>query len=176
MRVYVAEPAAGTPVYERCSFNPRVPIGVQVERAGVRAIVSVTWHFGRGYVEAQYDLPPGTTIVLQDNAVMLDRRDGRPAEALRFPGVSPAGPASNSDRPESTALRKLMLPVETPLVGGRSGPSWNKHYWIAARLGADPTGDVWITLPPFTIDGTPERLPEIHFSRRWMIAVVGPNC
>jgi hypothetical protein len=173
--VYVAEPGEGTPVYENCSLTPELPIGVKVHQSRLQAIVSVVPLQG-GLVRVQFDVPDGATVILRENTIRIDAKDGTPAHFAAIAHVNPAAPARS---PETPAMEKLVLPVDAPLRGGRGSlgaASSDKHYWVAAPVGGAIPGDVWITLPLLDIDGTPTRFDEIHFVRRFAVGRAPFNC
>lgn len=176
MQAYVADAAEGSPVYEQCSFNSSVPVGVKVAQPGIEAVVSIVQHTGRGFVAVQFDVPPGKTLVLRRDSIRIDARNAEPAVQATIANINPARPAVYDDPP---AIRKLLLPVDTPLQGGRinaGAASSNKHYWIAAPFEGWLAGDVWITLPTFTINGVEASFREIQFHRRFMIGTALFNC
>jgi hypothetical protein len=176
MHVYVADGAEGSLVYERCSLNPEVPAGVKVRQANLHAIISVVQDRDRALVGVRFDVPEGTTLVLRERAIKIDARDRAAARVARFPNVNPAAPARFQ---ESTAIQKLLLPVDTPLRGGRVGTgstSSDKHYWIAAPFEGRLASDVWVTLPEFETESGPSRFPEVHFSRRFVVGQALFNC
>ncbi len=179
MHFYVADEAAGSLVYSTCSFNKHVPLAVSLEREGVRAIVKLVEQDTRGFVEVRFDVPPGKTLVFRDHVVRIDRRDSRPVLEASIPNVSKVDTPHINSYSELPGVRKLMLPVGTPLEGGRivMGPmSSDRHYWIAARVDAEAADDVWVTLPSITVNGAPADLAEIHFKRRLLVAVATINC
>ena len=137
--VYVAEPGEGTPVYEACSLTPELPIGVEVHQSRLRAIVSIVPLQG-GLVRVQFDIPEGATVVLRENTIRVDAKDGTPARFAAIAHVNPAAPARS---PETPAMQKLVLPVDAPLQGGRvrlGAASSDKHYWVAAPVGGGDPG------------------------------------
>ena len=173
--VYVAAPGEGTPVYEDCSLTPELPIGVKVQQSRFQAIVSVVPLQG-GLVRVQFDVPAGATLVLRENTIRIDAKDGTPARFAAIAHVNPAAPARS---PETPAMQKLVLPVDAPLRGGsvRLGvASSDRYYWIAVPVGGAIPADVWITLPLLDIDGAPTRFNEIHFVRRFVVGRALFNC
>jgi hypothetical protein len=176
MQVYVSDGAQGSAVYERCSFNPEVPLGVKLEQAGVHAIISVVQHWDHALVGVRFDVPRGTTLVLRENTIKVDARDGVAPRVAPFPNVNPAAPALF---PESPAIQKLVLPVDTPLRGDTSrmgNTSYDRHYWIAAPLQGLLAPEVWVTLPEFATDSGPSGFPEVHFIKRFVIGQALFNC
>jgi len=176
MHVYVADEAAGSPVYELCSFNPDVPVGVKVEVPGLEAVVSVTEEGDHGVVRVRFDVPEGRTLILRETVVRIDARNAEPALSASIPNVNPAAPARY---PETEAMQKLLLPVDAPLPGGRLNLgrfSSDRHYWVAARVHGRLADDVWITLPAFSLDGVVAGFPELHFQRRLMVGRALFNC
>lgn len=176
MHVYVADEAAGSSVYERCSFNPNVPAGVKVAVPGLEAVVSVTEEGGHGVVRVRFDVPEGRTLILRQAVVRIDARNAEPVLSASIPGVNPAAPARY---PETEAMQKLLLPVDAPLPGGRldlGRLSSDRHYWIAAHVQGRLADDVWIALPAFSLDGVAAGFPELHFHRRFMVGTALFNC
>jgi hypothetical protein len=174
---YVPDAADGKVVYAYCRLNSHVPVGVEVTREGVQTIVSLARNDGRDYVELQFDVPAGKTVVLQSNALELDRGDSQPAQESVFPNVSLVDtPIVNSQAP---SMQSLMLPIGAPLVGATFGPgpsSPNKNFWLATYVDTLSAHDVWITLPAFTINGTPVRLDRFHMQRRLLVIIALINC
>ena len=172
--VYVADAGAGTPVYERCSLTPELPIGVKLERLHLRAIVSIVDQQG-GLVRVQFDIPEGTVVSLRESIIRIDTKDGTAPRMAPIANINPVAPARY---PETPVMEKLAMPVDAPMRGGRlqmgSGSS-DKHYWIAAPLEGLPA-DVWITLPELSVNGAPTKWDEIHFVRRDAIGLGGFNC
>jgi hypothetical protein len=174
--VYVPDAAGGAPVYERCSLTPDLPAGVRLERSGLHAIVSVAHTQGVNQVQVQFDVPEGLTLVLREHAIVVDARDGGAPRRATIAHINPVAPARY---PETPVFQKLVLPVDTPLRGGRieaGNLSSDRHYWIAAPVEGDLDGDIWISLPEFSVDGTPARFPEIKFTRRFTIGRGLFNC
>ena len=173
--VYVADAADGAPVYERCSLNPDVPVGVRVDRPGLQAIVSLVQERDGGFVAVRYDLAEHHTLQLLQDVITIDARDGQPPRSAPVPHVNPSGPASH----EPPAVLPGVLPVDATLQGARirlGDVSFDRHYWIAGRFGGRIADDVRVTLPRFSLDAVPNELPAIHFSRRAMIARGLFNC
>jgi hypothetical protein len=175
MHVYVAEAGAGAPVYERCSLTPTIPLEVKVEQPRLEAFVSVVSEQGH-LVRVRFDIPEGTTAILRESTIRIDARDGTVPRLAPVASVNPVAPARY---PETEAIQRLVLPVDTPMRGGRLSlgtASSNKHYWIAAPFADPPSGDVWITLPELSVDGSPARFDEIHFIRRLAVGLGLFNC
>jgi hypothetical protein len=175
-QVYVPDAAEGAPVYERCSLTPDLPAGVKLERSGLHAIVSIAHSQGVNQVQVQFDVPEGLTLVLREHAIALDARDGGAPRRATIPHINPVAPARY---PETPAIQKLVLPVDTPMRGGRidaGNLSSDRHYWIAAPVNGDLGSEIWISLPEFSVDGTPARFPEIKFTHRFTIGRGSFNC
>jgi hypothetical protein len=173
--VYVADAGAGTPVYERCSLTPELPIGVKVERAHLQAIVSIV-HQQANLVRVQFDIPEGTIVSLRESSIRIDVKDGTVPRLAPIANVNPVAPARY---PETPVIQKLVMPVDAPMRGGRlqmGSASSDKHYWIAAPFEGLTADDVWITLPELSVDGVPTKLDEIHFVRRRAIGLGRFNC
>lgn len=174
-QVHVPDASAGQPVYERCSLTPDLPFGVRLAALHLQAVVSVEKQQG-GLVRVQFDIPDGTTVGLRENTIRIDARDGTAPRRVPIAGINPVAPARY---PETPIIQKLVLPIDTPMRGGRlqmDDRSSDRHYWIAAPLGEALEGDVWITLPELSIDGTKTRFAEIHFVRRLAIGLGRFNC
>ena len=176
MQVYVADAAEGTPVFESCSLTPDLPAGVKLERSGVHAIVSIARSGGGNLLRVQFDVPEGLTLILREREIGIDAGDGGAPRRATIPNVNPAAPARY---PETSVIQKLVLPVDTPLRGGRihAGTlSSDRHYWIAAPIDGDLGREVSISLPELSVNGTPARFPEIRFTRRVAIGRGFFNC
>jgi hypothetical protein len=176
MHVYVSDALEGAQVYERCSLTPDLPVGVKLERSGIHAVVSIAYRQGGNQVQVQFDVPKGVTLVLREHTIrVLAQEGGAPRETM-IPHINPAAPARY---PETPVIERLVLPVDTPLPGGHTNLgklSFDKHYWIAAPIEGDLHGDVWVSLPEVSVNGTPVRFPEIKFSRRFTIGRALFNC
>lgn len=175
-QVYVPDGAEGTVVYERCSLTPDLPAGVKLEHSGLHAIVSIGRSQGVNQVRVRFDVPEGSTVVLREHAIAVDARDGRTPRRATIAHINPVAPARN---PETPAIEKRVLPVDTPLRGGRMEAgtlSFDRHYWIAAPVEGDLDGDIWISLPEVLLDGMPMRFPEVRFTRRFAIGRGLSNC
>lgn len=175
---YVADPTPGTPIYESCSLNSSVPVGVALEVKGVRANVSLIRNNEGGFVEVRFDVPVGTILVLEDDVLKVDRRSGQKVERAKIPNISLADRAIFSSYHPSPALEKYMVPVGTPLVGSDRviiERHRGLHFWVAARADID-ANDVWVTLPSFTINGVSVDVAELHFHRKRIFAIAPLNC
>ena len=174
--VYVADAASGTPVYESCSLTPELPAGVKLERAGLLAIVSIAHQQGVNVVRVQFDIREGSTVVLREQAIKIDARDGSAPREAPIPHINPAAPARF---PETPVIQKLVLPADAPLRGGRlraGALAFDKHYWIAAPIDGDLAPDIWVSLPEVAVNGASARFPEIHFQREFAIGRGFFNC
>jgi len=153
-----------------------LPAGVKLERSGVHAIVSIARSEGVDLVRVQFDVPEGLTLVLREDAIGIDARDGGVPRHATIPHINRAAPARY---PETPVIQKLVLPVDPPLRGGRihAGTlSSDRHYWIAAPVEGDLGREIWISLPGLSVDGTPARFPEIKFTRHFTIGRGSFNC
>ena len=115
--VYVAEPGEGTPVYEACSLTPELPIGVAVRQSRLQAIISIVPLQG-GLVRVQFDVPEGATVVLRENTIRIDAKDGTPARFAAIADVNPAAPAS---RPSHRSGSCSRAGAPSRLQGCRTG-------------------------------------------------------
>jgi hypothetical protein len=130
-------------------------------------------------VDVQLEIPEGKTVVLRTYAIKLDRRDSRPARESVLPNINPVGPAIVTSYSRDPAWQKVMLPMNTQLVGSTTADHamvLHKNFWFAAYIEPASAQDIWITLPEFTINGIPVGLEDIHFQRRLMILVALINC
>jgi hypothetical protein len=179
MTVYVPDAQSGQPVYSTCSFNKAVPVGVELVVSGVRATVSVVEIDWRGYVELRLDVPAASTVLLDDGLIAIDDRSAGRIESASFPRVSLVdGPIRNIDS-VAPALRQFMQPISAPLVGAHiemANVSFDRHFWMAARLAQRPPNEFWLTLPAFRVNGVPARFPQLHFTRRTTLGVALMNC
>ena len=175
VHVYVADDEAGTSVYERCSLTPSMPVGVKLALPRLEAVVSVVPE-QEHLVRVRFDIPESTTVVLRESTIRIDARDGTAPRFAAFASVNPAAPARLY---ETEAIQRLVLPVDSPLRGGRvnlGAASFNKHYWVAAPFADTAPGDVWITLPKLTINGSPPRFNDVHFVRHLALGLGLFNC
>jgi len=174
--VYVPDTTAGVLVYERCSLTPDLPAGVELQRSGLRAMVSLAHSEGMDQVKVRFDVPEGMTLLLSDRAIAVDARDGRTPRRATIPHINPV---ASVRYPETPVIQDLVLPVDAPMRGGRINAgnlSSDRHYWIAAPITAGLERDIWISLPELLIDGTRARFPEIRFTRRFAIGRGSFNC
>jgi hypothetical protein len=173
--VYVADAGAGMPVYERCSLTPELPMGVNVQRLHLQAIVSLVYQQGN-FVKVQFDIPEGTTVILRESTIQIDVKDGTAPRLGPIAGINPVAPARY---PETPMIQKFVWPVDAPMRGGRlqmGSNSSDKHYWIAAPFEDLSAEDVWVTLPELVVDGVSTKFEEIHFVRRFAIGLGTFNC
>lgn len=179
MQVYSPDASAGQIVYSSCALNSQVPVGVRVAAADVDATVSLARHSGRSYVEMRLDVPEGKTVVLQDAIVKVATADPQASSQAEFPVVSLVDtPIVNNDSAEP-AVRQFRLSTTAPLVGRRiqaGKTSFNRHFWLATYVETTSAREVWLTLPSFTVNGTPASLPRLHFLRQAVLAMAVFNC
>jgi hypothetical protein len=174
---YVADVPKDSVVYASCPANKHVPVGALFTVDGVHATVGLFRAGNRDYVEVQFDVPPGTTLTLQSAVLKLTH--GTVTNDSVIPNVSIGNYRIEDRYSTNPAMQKDMPPATTPMVGGRVGEGEfesDKHYWLATYVDAAKADDVWITLPPFSINGTPERLDPIHFKRRLITIIAMINC
>ncbi|VTU46649.1 hypothetical protein SRS16P3_00361 (plasmid) [Variovorax sp. SRS16] len=177
--LYVADATQGKIIDYACSINKGVPEGIEVEMQGLHAQVKLVQAFSQGYLEVRLDVPPGMTVQLDDATATITRADGRPALSAQYPNISLVDSPGINSFSGSPALAKYMVPVRTPLVGGRmviGRQAWDKHYWMAARFGMQEASDVSVTLPDFTINGTPAQFPVLRFHRELFVLLAPFNC
>ena len=89
--VYVPDATEGVPVYEKCSLTPDLPAGVELQRWGLRAIVSLAHSQGVDQVQVRFDVPEGMTLLLSDHAIAVDARDGQTPRRATIPDINPDG-------------------------------------------------------------------------------------
>lgn len=174
---YVADVPSQSIVYATCPANKHVPVGALFVVDEVRATVGLLRAGNRDYVEVQFDVPPGRTLTLQSDVLQLTR--GSVSHDSVIPNVSLGNYRIEDRYSTNAAVQKDMLPATAPMVGGTVGSgatTSDKHYWLAAYVDAARADDVWITLPPFTINGTPGLIEPIHFKRRWITIIAMINC
>ena len=161
---------------QRCSLTPDLPVAVKLERSGLHAIVSIARRQGMNQVHVRFDVPEGMTLVLHEHAIVLDTRHASGPRRAMISHINPVAPARE---PETPAIDKLVLPVDTPMRGGRMEAghvSFDRHYWIAAPIERELEGDVWLTLPEVLVDGEPIRFPEVRFAPRFTVGTGFVNC
>jgi len=176
--LYEPDAAQGTVLYAACTLNSQVPAGLRVTVAGVAAQVSLSRHAGRDVVEARFDVPPGRTLQLQHGTVAFDTDRPRSSGRVEFGVVSLVDtPIVNNANP-APGMEKYHLPVTAPLPGGMAMPGGrvDRHFWLASYLDLADADEVWLSLPPFTVDGSPATLPRLHFRRRYVVVGAVLNC
>jgi len=174
--VYVPEAGEGAPIYESCSLTPELPAGIKLRHAGLRAIVSIARSQEVNLVRVQFDVPEGSTLVLLEHLIRVAGTNGNAVRWATIPHINPAAPARY---PETPAIEKLVLPVDTLLRGGRMDTGSlrvDRHYWIAAPFEGDLGREISVSLPEFSFDGAPARFPDIRFTRQFAIGGAFLNC
>jgi len=174
---YVADVPEDSLVYASCPANKHVPVGALFTVDGVHATVGLFRAGDRDYVEVQFDVPPGKTLTLQSDVLKLTQ--GSLTRDSVVPNVSTDNYRIEDRYSTNPALQKGMLPATAPMVGGTVGTGAlisDKHYWLATYVDAAAADDVWITLPPFSINGSPAGLEPIHFKRRLIMIIAMINC
>ncbi len=101
-------------------MNGHLPEGIVFTREGVQVTVRLGKNHGRDYVDVQLEIPEGKTVVLRTYAIKLDRRDSRAARESVLPNINPVGPAIVTSYSRDPAWQKVMLPMNTQLVGSTS--------------------------------------------------------
>jgi len=174
--VYVPDAVAGVLIYESCSLTPELPAGVKLQYSGLHAIVSIARSQDVNLVRVQFDVPDGSTLVLLEDFIKITENAEKRTRLATIPDINPAAPARY---PETPAIQKLVLQVDSPLRGGRlhAGTlSFDRHYWIAAPVERDLGSEASLSLPEFSFNGTPARFPDIRFTRRLAIGSAFFNC
>src|SRR5581483_1058823 len=166
---YVADVPDGELVYASCPLNKHVPTGVLFERDGVHVEVSIDKDLRRDYIEVRLDVPDGKTVVLQNGTVTLRRDRSQVTHESEFPNVSLVSAPIINSYSHAPRAEERLLPIRTPLVGEHFNDgalSWDKHFWLATYVDTGSAEDIWVTLPAFTINGTPTNVAPLHFRRR----------
>jgi hypothetical protein len=174
---YVADVPEDSLVYAYCPMNKRVPVGALFTVDDIHATVGLFRAGDRDYVEVQFDVPPGKTLTLQSDVLKLTH--GSVTNDSVIPNVSMGNYRIEDRYKTSPSVQNGMVPATTPMIGGRVGQGAyesDKHYWLAAYVDAAKADDVWVTLPPFTINDTPTRIEPIHFKRRIIVIIAMINC
>lgn len=179
IHVYAPRVPGAQIVYSSCAFNSHVPVGVLVAAASVEARVSLATHNGRPYVEARFDIPEGSTVILRGSTVLVETANPHSSSQAEFPVVSLVDTPIINNYSSVPGAQQWRLPTTAPLVGQRMQAghvSFNRHFWLATYVEAASASDVWLTLPQFTVNGTPASLPRLHFHRESVVAVALINC
>jgi hypothetical protein len=178
-QVYAPDVPGAKVVYSSCAFNSHVPIGVSVGAAGIEALVSLSSHEGRPYVEVRLDIAEGKTVTLQNGTIEIATTDPQSSGRAAFAVVSLVdAPIVNNYSPVP-GLQEQRLAITAPLVGQSlvvGNVSFNRHFWLATYIETASAQDVWLTLPRFTINGVEASLPPLHFRRKPMLVVAVINC
>ena len=178
---YVPEAGGGRVVYSACSFNKHVPEGVAYSIQEVEVIVKLRSTENRLYVEAQFVVPSGNVVRLQDARVQYSWKGSETTGVSLFPKVSRVDNPIVNMNSDIAANQKLMMAVLEPLVGenfetGSGGRPVSRNFWTAAHVDGPASGEIRVTLPPLEVNGVAVRVPEIHFRRTPMVAVALVNC
>jgi hypothetical protein len=179
VHVYAPDPSAGTVTYSSCTLDGSLPAGVKLPTPGFGTTVALDQGDAGGVLRVELDMPPGITLVLDDDVVRIDRGAALPAIEARIPNVSQVDVPGINHYGDEPAVRQPFLPVRSPLIGGRTSAgarSWDKRYWIGVRVDVQKAEDVTVSLPGFTINGTPAQFPPAHFHRQQMVAIASFNC
>ena len=178
-QVYVPDVPIDSLVHSPCAFNTRLPTGARIRLGHATAVVSLSEHAGRPYVEVHLEVPPGTEIQLEDDAVSLATKAGGPARSFGFPNVSLVDTPIVNGYSALPALRAQQLPVRAPLTGAwvtagsnRSG----RHFWLATFVETGGAPQVFVTLPRMKIDAVSREGPRLEFTLRRVTAMALLNC
>lgn len=176
---YVPDVPSESLVHSPCAFNTRLPTGARLRLGRATAIVTLSEHAGRPYVEVHFEVPPGTEIQLEDDAISLATHAGGPARSFGFPSVSLVDTPIVNSHSTLPALRAQQLPVRAPLTGAWVDAGSNRsgrHFWLATFVETGGAPTVFVTLPRMTIDAVSREGPRLAFTRRRMTAMALLNC
>lgn len=123
---------------------------------------------GRAEVQLRFIVPPGRTVELDSDQLLLSKLPGGAATQVRIPGFS----TINNQAREFAA--------RTPMVGGAQTfgeRSYVHEYWANVPLDAVPEGDVRVTFPQISINGRAHAIPTVTFQQTPRLAWMVPlNC
>lgn len=183
---YVAVVPPGELVHSSCAFNEHVPVGVRMPVGAATALVTVAEHRGRPYLELRLDVPPGTTLRLETDALeVVGRRGAQESRVARFPGISLVdSPIRQLDGPVSAGVRARQLPVDATMTGGHGAPvappaapgASHRHHWLATFLEVAGAQAFEVRLPPIVEDGRVTHRLRAVFEARTVVAVALFNC
>ena len=178
---YVPEADGGRVVYSVCSFNKHVPEGVAYSLQEAQVIVKLRSIENRQYVEAQFTVPSGNVLRLQNERVQYSWKGSEATAVGLFPGISRVDNPIVNMNSDIAANQKLMMGALEPMVGetfniGSDGRAVNRNFWTAAYLDGNASEEITVTLPPVEVNGIAVRIPEIHFRRALMMGVALLNC
>lgn len=179
IQVYVPSSPDGRVIFSPCAFNTHLPIGISVGTAGVEAVVSLSKHGGREYVEARFEIPEGKTLVLQESSIQLETDAPLSSARFEFPTVSLVDTPIVNSYSEVADIRMRQLPTTSPLVGGQVAAgrvSSGRYFWLATYVETASAKDVWLSLPRITVNGVPASFPRLHFHQQPVIAIALFNC
>lgn len=201
---YVAVVPPGELVHSSCAFNAHVPVGVRMPVGAATAHVTVARHRGRPYLGLQLDVPPGTTLRFEADALEVVARRGAPAggagagapaaggeqapgpvTTARFQAISLVdNPLAQLDGTTSADVRARQLAIDAPMPGGPgmttagvpvSGPT-TRHYWLAAYLDLAQAEAFEVRLPPLVEEGRQVHRLRAVFEPRTVVVVALLNC
>lgn len=178
-QVYVPRADGGTVEYSTCAFNSHVPVGLVIDRHGVKAHIQLAERDGLRYVELQLEVPEGKTVALQSSKIAIRAINPAQSFVAEFPTASLVGnPIVNSTSPVPE-VRNRQLPPTAMLVGGSvqaGNSSSNRSFWFAGHFGTTSAEEIVVTLPSYTINDLPHSFPPVHFTRKSMVVVALLNC
>jgi len=179
MRLYVGETPQSTLVYSTCSFNTHVPVAVRLTAGDVLATLALAKHDGRPYVQLQLDIPTGTTVAFDDDAVSLQTVNPSTVTLSRFPSASLVDTPILNSYSTVPAAQRQQVSVRTPLVGGSlqmGARTSDRHFWLATYVDTASAEEVTVSLPRFRLNGVSTSLPPVRFRAQTVLGVALINC
>jgi hypothetical protein len=177
--VYVPEVPAGALVFSGCAFNSHVPIGAALKLGSASAIVSMSDHAGRAYVELHLEVPAGTEIQLEDDAISVATSASSPTTSFKFPSVSLVDTPIVNSYSKLSVVQAWQLPVNAPLVGATVHAGANqsgRHFWLATYIETGGAPSAFVTLPRLRVNTVSQAGPSVAFRRKLITAVALLNC
>ena len=180
---YVGDESAGRYSYNSCSLGT-IPEGLEVSRAGIVLLVSVSQWREDEVVHVRYDIGKGHRVQLANHEVVVDARDG---SAPRFGSIDwiDLWDRVREDGYEGLLARRAgmrspdLLMDDSQLPPLPTGPRPLlpvRHYWVATHVNTGHADRVWVQLPDLMVDGVPVAFPEIRFNRRSRLVLAPLNC
>jgi hypothetical protein len=180
---YVGDESVGRLSYNSCSLGV-IPEGLEVSRAGIGLLVSVTQWREDEVVHVRYDIGKGHRVQLASHEVVLDTRDGSAPRSGAIDWIDLWDRAQEDGYERLAARRAGLRPPDLlmddsqlpPLSTGLRPYLPVRHYWVATHVKTGHADRVWVKLPDLTVDGTTVEFPEIRFDRRFRLVLASLNC
>ena len=142
------------------------------------ATLALAKHDGR-YVQLQLDIPPGTTVAFDDDAVSLETSSPSTVTQSRFPSVSLVDTPILNSYSTVPAAQRQQISVRTQLVGGSlqmGARTSDRHFWLATYVDTASAEEVTVSLPRFRLNGVSTSLPPVRFRAQTVLGVALINC